>query len=269
MACARVRPEAGGARRAARASTSSTTRSPCRSRASGRPQVVTLFDVQHLDLPRVLLARRAALPALGLRRRRAPGRRSWSRASELLAARALVESARGRPGARRGDAPGHRPRAASLPSRATTTPPAGRTRPAARASSSTRRTCGRTRTTSGCVEALRAAWQTDDLALVLTGQTYGRLERLMERARRSGVAERVLHLGYLARRRVPALYRARARRWSSRASTRASARRRSRRWPAAARWPPPIAPRCARSAAMPRCCSIRTRPDAIAGAIDR
>ncbi len=56
------------------------------------------------------------------------------------------------------------------------------------------------------VEAF-ARVQADELALVLTGQPYGRLERVMERARRSGIAERVLHLGYLEPAAVPALYR--------------------------------------------------------------
>lgn len=47
-----------------------------------------------------------------------------------------------------------------------------------------------------------------DLDLVLTGQTYGRLERLTRLARRAGVGERVRHLGYVAPEQVPALYRA-------------------------------------------------------------
>jgi glycosyltransferase involved in cell wall biosynthesis len=46
-----------------------------------------------------------------------------------------------------------------------------------------------------------------DVHLVLTGQGYGRLGELGERARRAGVADRVHHLGYLEPDEVPALYR--------------------------------------------------------------
>jgi glycosyltransferase involved in cell wall biosynthesis len=45
------------------------------------------------------------------------------------------------------------------------------------------------------------------LALVLTGQPYGRLGRLMERARARGVRDRVRHLGFLSREALPALFR--------------------------------------------------------------
>jgi glycosyltransferase involved in cell wall biosynthesis len=47
-----------------------------------------------------------------------------------------------------------------------------------------------------------------DLELVLTGRTYGRLEPLTELARRNGVGDRVRHLGYVDPQQVPALYRA-------------------------------------------------------------
>jgi glycosyltransferase involved in cell wall biosynthesis len=47
-----------------------------------------------------------------------------------------------------------------------------------------------------------------DLELVLIGQTYRRLQPLAERARRSGAGDRVRHLGYVEREAVPALYRA-------------------------------------------------------------
>jgi glycosyltransferase involved in cell wall biosynthesis len=47
-----------------------------------------------------------------------------------------------------------------------------------------------------------------DLELVLTGRTYGRLEPLTELARRCGVGDRVRHLGYVDPGQVPALYRA-------------------------------------------------------------
>jgi glycosyltransferase involved in cell wall biosynthesis len=46
-----------------------------------------------------------------------------------------------------------------------------------------------------------------DLELVLTGQTYGRLEALLERASRAGVGSRVRHLGYLDTELLPAVYR--------------------------------------------------------------
>lgn len=47
-----------------------------------------------------------------------------------------------------------------------------------------------------------------DLKLVLTGDDGGRGAELAERARRAGVADRVIHLGYLARDELPALLRA-------------------------------------------------------------
>jgi len=46
-----------------------------------------------------------------------------------------------------------------------------------------------------------------EVALVLTGQDYGRLGALLERARRLGVRERVHHLGHVAPAVLPALYR--------------------------------------------------------------
>jgi len=55
------------------------------------------------------------------------------------------------------------------------------------------------------VEALAAA--PPDVALVLTGQDYGKLGELQRRARSAGVADRVHHLGYLDAEEVPALYR--------------------------------------------------------------
>jgi glycosyltransferase involved in cell wall biosynthesis len=45
------------------------------------------------------------------------------------------------------------------------------------------------------------------LELILTGQRYGRLDGLMARAREAGVAERVRHLGFVEADVVPALYR--------------------------------------------------------------
>ena len=48
----------------------------------------------------------------------------------------------------------------------------------------------------------------NDLELILTGRTYGRLTRLTELARSHGVAARVRHLGFVQPEEVPALYRA-------------------------------------------------------------
>jgi glycosyltransferase involved in cell wall biosynthesis len=59
------------------------------------------------------------------------------------------------------------------------------------------------------IEALAAA--PDDLQLLLTGQDYGRLAELEQRAGAAGVAGvagRIRHLGYLEHDEVPALYRA-------------------------------------------------------------
>jgi glycosyltransferase involved in cell wall biosynthesis len=46
-----------------------------------------------------------------------------------------------------------------------------------------------------------------DLELVMVGQTYGRLEPLAKIARRGGAGDRLRHLGYVEREAVPALYR--------------------------------------------------------------
>ncbi len=56
------------------------------------------------------------------------------------------------------------------------------------------------------VDAL-AAVRDDEVSLVLTGQAYGRLEHLLERARRQGISGRIRHLGFLPAAVVPALYR--------------------------------------------------------------
>jgi glycosyltransferase involved in cell wall biosynthesis len=57
------------------------------------------------------------------------------------------------------------------------------------------------------IEAL-AATEDRGLHLVLTGQGYGHLETLLERARALGVRERVHHLGHVPADVLPALYRA-------------------------------------------------------------
>ena len=56
------------------------------------------------------------------------------------------------------------------------------------------------------LEAL-AAVPDRDLSLVLTGQAYGRLGRITERARELGLAARVRHLGHVPPAVLPALYR--------------------------------------------------------------
>jgi glycosyltransferase involved in cell wall biosynthesis len=56
------------------------------------------------------------------------------------------------------------------------------------------------------VEAL-ARTADPDVCLVLTGQTYDRLGTLMDTARRYGVSGRVRHLGFVARDQLAALYR--------------------------------------------------------------
>jgi glycosyltransferase involved in cell wall biosynthesis len=56
------------------------------------------------------------------------------------------------------------------------------------------------------VEAL-AETPDPELELVLSGQTYGRLDSLFELARRAGVAKRVHHIGYLQPGEIPALLR--------------------------------------------------------------
>lgn len=57
------------------------------------------------------------------------------------------------------------------------------------------------------IRALAVTTETD-VHLVLTGQGYGRNDRLREEARSAGVADRVHHLGYIERDALPALYRA-------------------------------------------------------------
>jgi glycosyltransferase involved in cell wall biosynthesis len=57
------------------------------------------------------------------------------------------------------------------------------------------------------VEALPLV-EDEELHLVLTGQRYGRWEGLLDQARRLGVEDRVHHLGYVPRERLPAIYRA-------------------------------------------------------------
>lgn len=57
------------------------------------------------------------------------------------------------------------------------------------------------------IDAL-AAQRERDFTLVLSGQPFDRLERVMDRAARVGVAARIRHLGYIEPKALPALYRA-------------------------------------------------------------
>ena len=56
------------------------------------------------------------------------------------------------------------------------------------------------------VEALARA-EDPELCLALTGQTYGRLEPLLKHASRAGVADRVRHLGFVQHATLPGIYR--------------------------------------------------------------
>ncbi|MFL5825950.1 MAG: glycosyltransferase family 4 protein [Thermoleophilaceae bacterium] len=49
--------------------------------------------------------------------------------------------------------------------------------------------------------------QDRELTLVLSGQDHGKLPELMEHAGRAGVADRVMHAGYVERAQLPAIYR--------------------------------------------------------------
>jgi glycosyltransferase involved in cell wall biosynthesis len=59
------------------------------------------------------------------------------------------------------------------------------------------------------VRLVEALVRTDDrdFGLVLTGQDYGRLDALLERARQLGVGARITHLGHVDADDIPALYR--------------------------------------------------------------
>ena len=189
------------------ASTSSTTRSRCRSRASALPRWSTLFDVQHLAQPQFFSRARAALPALGLRPGGAPRRRSSS-ASASTAGRRLIERLGARPRAGRGDPDGRRPRALLARAGPSDDAGCGRLAAARRASSSTRRTCGRTRTTSACSRRF-ARVDDRDLALVLTGQDVRPARRAHAPRRRArDRASACHHLGYVAASPAGALPRA-------------------------------------------------------------
>ena len=148
---------AGGARRAARTWTSSTTRSPFRSRALDVPSVVTLFDVQHLDLPRFFSPPERVYPALGLRGRRARGRRRGHDAATTRARGLSSPAGSTRSGSRScpwASTTSFRARAA-----ATRTPPCSSGRPARSASSSIPPNLWPHKNHERLVEAF-AAWRT-------------------------------------------------------------------------------------------------------------
>jgi glycosyltransferase involved in cell wall biosynthesis len=167
------------------------------------PTVVTIFDVQHLDLPEFFsrgerafrrwayegAARRATLVVTGSEYSKARLVESAGVEAERVEVVPLgIDRRRFDPAAADGDA--ELLRGLDLPSRfviypANLWPHKNHLR---------------------LVEALALA-EDRDLALVLTGQDYGRLAALLDHAERLGVRERVRHLGYVARDAVPALYR--------------------------------------------------------------
>ena len=163
----------GSPRATCRRLTSSTTRSPSRSRAADGPTVVTVHDLQHHDLPQFFSRAERAY-------------RRWAydgaaRSATMVVTvseytRAARRRASGdRAGARRGGPA--RPRCRPVHARRRRRRGAARARSTCRsASSCTRRTCGRTRTTS----ASSTRWPCSasaDVTLVLTGQPWDRLER--------------------------------------------------------------------------------------------
>ena len=202
--------------------------------APRRATVLTLHDVLHHELPAHFPARRAAFRRARLRPRRRGAPTRVVTDSEHARGR-IVAPARHRAGARASPIhPGARPRALRPRARDGDAARSHGARPARRAvAATTRRRCGRTRTTSALLRGARA---------LPAGAVAGAVRR---RRRRAGTALRAAAERAAASRTacgtsagsphaaVPALYRARDRRSSSRASPRASGSRRWRRWRAA------------------------------------
>ena len=121
-----------------------------------QPSVVTLHDVQHLDLPAMFPRAERAFRSVAWHRSRA--RRRPRDRDQRVRPRTRDREARPRPGARPRRAARPRPRAPAPGRRARAVPPL----PGARA--------GRTRTTSGCSRRSRSSGgERPDLRLVLTG----------------------------------------------------------------------------------------------------
>ena len=140
------------------------------------PHVVTLLDVQHLDLPAPVLARRAAIPEARLRPRRAPGDRGDR--DQRVRPRARDRPARARSRACPRRLARRRPRLASRPTPAVAREPLlfYPARP------------GRTRTTRGCSRrSRRSAARRPELRLLLTGVGHDRAT-LPEGSRRGRVS---------------------------------------------------------------------------------
>ena len=93
---------------ASRASTSSTTRSPCPCRRSSHAWSLTLHDVQHLDLPELFPRAERLVPEARLRPRRPPGGRRDR--AERVRARARDRAARASTRTCPGDPSRRRPR---------------------------------------------------------------------------------------------------------------------------------------------------------------
>ena len=162
--------------------TSSTTPSRCRSRRTGAPRVVT---VPRRPAPRAagdVLAGRARLPPLGLRRRGAPGRRH--RRAERARPKRARTPRRGRPGPYRSDPARGRPRAVH---RRRCSRSRGR---GPRPSAALRRVPGEPVAAQEPRGPDRGAGAPAErgVVLVLTGHRSARHDALMELAGRRGVA---------------------------------------------------------------------------------
>jgi glycosyltransferase involved in cell wall biosynthesis len=168
------------------------------------PTVLTIFDVQHLDLPAFFsrgerLFRRWAYEGAA---RRATVVVTGSEYSKLRLAESAgvdadrievvplgIDHQRFQPGPREGDA--ELLQGLRLPPRFVVYPA----------------NLWRHKNHVRLLEAL-ALTSDRELGLVLTGQPYDRLEEVMAHARRLGLSGRVHYLGYVDRELVPALYRA-------------------------------------------------------------
>jgi glycosyltransferase involved in cell wall biosynthesis len=169
---------------------------------TGLPEVVTLFDVQHLDMPRFF-----SRAERGYRRWAYEGaarEATTTITSSKYSRRRLIESAGVDPERievvylgidhERFNLDGSRDdkqlAGMALPERFIVYP----------ANLWPHKNHGR------LVDAI-ASIEDRELCLVLTGQTYGQRERLMDRVGRAGIADQVRHFGYVEQEALPALYR--------------------------------------------------------------